>query len=376
MKIEHTRWQGTKWEPTIPGKLRAAQLVLLFGSPSLLKQQSLLQELQQVYPGAHLFGCSTAGEISNTQVFDNSLVATAIQFEQTTLHGVRIKPQKGSSDFQAGELLAQELDKEGLVHVFVLSRGVNVNGSDLVAGLTRHLPPHVTVTGGLSGDGDRFQETLIVWEGKLETESIVVLGFYSQRLRVGYGSLGGWDTFGPKRLITHSAGNVLYQLDGKSALSLYKAYLGEYAQGLPATGLLFPLCLLTPDSPDPVVRTILSVNEAEQSITFTGDMPEGMYTRLMRANFDRLVDGAVSAAKTSYEAIHTSPELAILISCVGRKLVLKQRVDEEVKGVRAVMGDRTVLTGFYSYGEISPFTAGEMCKLHNQTMTITTFSER
>ncbi len=376
MKIEHTRWQGTKWEPTIPGKLRAAQLVLLFGSPSLLKQQSLLQELQQVYPGAHLFGCSTAGEISNTQVFDNSLVATAIQFEQTTLHGVRIKPQKGSSDFQAGELLAQELDKEGLVHVFVLSRGVNVNGSDLVAGLTRHLPPHVTVTGGLSGDGDRFQETLIVWEGKLETESIVVLGFYSQRLRVGYGSLGGWDTFGPKRLITHSAGNVLYQLDGKSALSLYKAYLGEYAQGLPATGLLFPLCLLTPDSPDPVVRTILSVNEAEQSITFAGDMPEGMYTRLMRANFDRLVDGAVSAAKTSYEAIHTSPELAILISCVGRKLVLKQRVDEEVKGVRAVMGDRTVLTGFYSYGEISPFTAGEMCKLHNQTMTITTFSER
>lgn len=376
MKIEHTRWQGTKWEPTIPGKLRAAQLVLLFGSPSLLKQQSLLQELQQVYPGAHLFGCSTAGEISNTQVFDNSLVATAIQFEQTTLHGVRIKPQKGSSDFQAGELLAQELDKEGLVHVFVLSRGVNVNGSDLVAGLTRHLPPHVTVTGGLSGDGDRFQETLIVWEGKLETESIVVLGFYSQRLRVGYGSLGGWDTFGPKRLITHSAGNILYQLDGKSALSLYKAYLGEYAQGLPATGWLFPLCLLTPDSPDPVVRTILSVNEAEQSITFAGDMPEGMYTRLMRANFDRLVDGAVSAAKTSYEAIHTSPELAILISCVGRKLVLKQRVDEEVKGVRAVMGDRTVLTGFYSYGEISPFTAGEMCKLHNQTMTITTFSER
>lgn len=234
----------------------------------------------------------------------------------------------------------------------------------------------MTVTGGLSGDGDRFQETLIVWEGKLETESIVVLGFYSQRLRVGYGSLGGWDTFGPKRLITHSAGNVLYRLDGKSALSLYKAYLGEYAQGLPATGLFFPLCLLTPDSPDPVVRTILSVNEAEQSITFAGDMPEGMYTRLMRANFDRLVDGAVGAAKTSYEAIRSSPELAILISCVGRKLVLKQRVDEEVKGVRAVMGDQTVLTGFYSYGEISPFTAGEMCKLHNQTMTITTFSER
>ncbi len=376
MKIEHTLWQDNKWEPAAPGRLHTAQLLLLFGSPSLLKERSLLRKIQQTYPYAHLVGCSTAGEISNTEVFDDSLVATAIQFEQTSLHGVRIKPKKGMNDFQAGELLAQELDKTDLVHVFLLSRGVNINGSDLVAGLTRHLPPHVAVTGGLSGDGSRFQETLIVWEGELETESIVVLGFYSQRLRVGYGSLGGWDTFGPKRLITRSAGNVLYELDGKSALSLYKAYLGEYAQGLPATGLLFPLCILTPDSPDPVVRTILSVNEAEQSITFAGDMPEGRHTRLMRANFDRLIEGAVGAAKTSSEGLRTSPELAILISCVGRKLVLKQRIDEEVKGVRAILGDQTVLTGFYSYGEISPFTHGATCKLHNQTMTITTFSER
>ncbi len=370
------RWQSGLWAQTVPGKLHAAQLVLLFGCPSLLKEQYLLQEIQQAYPNAHLLGCSTAGEISGTQVLDDSLVATAIQFEHTTLHGVRVNLIKGISDFKAGELLAQELDKVGLVHVFVLSRGVNVNGSDLVAGLTRHLPPHVSITGGLSGDGTRFQETFVVWEGKPEAESIVVLGFYSKRLRVGYGSLGGWDTFGPKRLITRSAGNVLYELDGKLVLPMYKAYLGEHAQGLPATGLLFPLCLLTPDSSEPVVRTILSVNEAEQSITFAGDMPRGMYARFMRANFDQLVDGAVGAAKTSYEAIRTSPDLAVLISCVGRKLVLKQRIDEEVKGVRAVLGDRAVLTGFYSYGEISPFTPGATCKLHNQTMTITTFSER
>ncbi len=350
MKIEHTQWQGSRWEPTVPGKLPAAQLVLLFGCPSLLKQRDLLQGIQQAYPSAHLLGCSTAGEISGTRVLDESLVATAVQFEQTALQGVRIKLQNGIRDFQAGALLAQELDKEGLVHVLVLSRGVNVNGSDLVAGLTRHLPPHVTITGGLSGDGTRF--------------------------RVSYGSLGGWETFGPKRLITRSAGNVLYELDGKLALPMYKAYLGEHAQGLPATGLLFPLCLITPDSSDPVVRTILSVNEAQQSITFAGDMPEGMHARFMRANFDQLVDGAVGAAKTSYEPIRSSPDLAVLISCVGRKLVLKQRIDEEVKGVRAVLGDRAVLTGFYSYGEISPFTPGATCKLHNQTMTITTFSER
>jgi hypothetical protein len=71
-----------------------------------------------------------------------------------------------------------------------------------------------------------------------------------------------------------------------------------------------------------------------------------------------------------------TPDLAILISCVGRKLVLKQRVEEEVESVRNVLGARTVLSGFYSYGEIAPFLPSAKCELHNQTMTITTFAER
>ncbi|HEX7735999.1 MAG TPA: FIST N-terminal domain-containing protein [Ktedonobacteraceae bacterium] len=376
MRIEHIWWQNNRWKPTEPGRLRAAQVVFLFGSTAVLKQRHLLQQLQQVYPGAHILGCSTAGEISQTQVLDDSLVATAIQFEQTVLRGICIKPHKGTTDFQAGELLAQKLLGKDLVHVFVLSRGLDINGSDLVAGLSHRLPSHVTVTGGLAGDGDRFRETLLIWEGKVEAESIAALGFYSQRLRVGCGSFGGWDPFGPQRVITRSAGNVLYELDGRSALSVYKAYLGEQARGLPATGLLFPLCLLTADSPNPVVRTILSVNEAEQSITFAGDMPKDVRVRFMRANFDRLIHGAVSAAKTSNWTLRTAPDLAILISCVGRKQVLKQRIIEEVQGVQTIMGNQAVLTGFYSYGEISPFLPGATCKLHNQTMTITTFAER
>ena len=283
---------------------------------------------------------------------------------------------------------------------------------------------------------------MVCLDGQPEPGKIAALGFYGARLKVGYGSLGGWDPFGPERLITRSNGNVLYELDGHSALDLYKKYLGEHAGDLPASGLLFPLSLRTsrgsfqgsgirersesrgsrseatlPSAPSPtpasrapgemnwrsqegdgyprspipategslpdpplgergVVRTILGINEAEQSMTFAGDMPEGAYARLMKANSERLIDGATMAARTSYEAIgSSSPDLAILISCVGRKLVLKQRVEEEVEGVRDVLGDHTALTGFYSYGEISPFTPSAKCELHNQTMTITTFSE-
>jgi hypothetical protein len=378
MKIEQTHWtEAQGWEPEKPGRLgQAANLVLLFGSTARLKEQSLLDTIKKAYPKAHLMGCSTAGEICGTRVLDDSLVVTAVQFESTTIKGVRIPVGTDRNSFQVGERLAKSLAPTGLTHMFVLSDGLNVNGSELVHGLSKHLPKDVTITGGLSGDGARFAETLVLSDSPPERNVVAVLGLYGTRLKVGYGSLGGWDPFGPERLITKSVGNVLYELDGTSALELYKKYLGEHAQGLPATGLLFPLSLRLKDGEVGVVRTILSVNEADQSMTFAGDVPVGAYARLMKANFDRLIDGAVGAARTSYEAIgSSSPDLAILISCVGRKLVLKQRVEEEVEGVRDVLGKRTVLAGFYSYGEISPFTPSAKCELHNQTMTITTLSE-
>jgi hypothetical protein len=377
MQTEQTRWiQGKGWMPAAPGRLgAAAQLVLLFGSPACLKQTGWQDDIAGAYPKAHRLGCSTAGEIYGTEVADETLVATAISFEHTRLHGASLKLDEAGGSFQAGEQLAKALPAEGLVHVLVISDGQNVNGSELVAGLMGSLPSGVTLTGGLAGDGDRFQETLVLWDAPPAPNTIAVLGLYGKRIKVGFGSLGGWDAFGPERLVTRSEANILYELDGQPALALYKKYLGEYAKDLPASGLLFPLSLRT-EAGESVVRTILGVNEAEHSLTFAGDMPQGGHARLMKANFDRLIDGATGAARTSYQAIGSgAPELAILISCVGRKLVLKQRIEEEVEAVRDVLGQRATLAGFYSYGEISPFTPGAKCELHNQTMTITTFSE-
>ncbi len=381
MRIEQSRWIPCGgWEPFPPGRLNSADLVLVFGGPEALKGPAL-RDVAAAYPEAHRCGCSTAGDIFGTQVSDDSLVVTAVSFERTRIagHSTRISGPEDSR--AAGERLAGALEGalEGdhLIHVFVLSDGLKVNGSKLVEGLASRLPKDVTVTGGLSGDGPRFKETLVISGGDPEPNTIAAVGFYGSGLRVGYASLGGWDPFGPERLITRSEGNVLYELDNRSALELYKTYLGPHASDLPASGLLFPLSLRTGEGDTPVVRTILSVDEDDRSMTFAGDVPTGSYARFMKANFDRLIDGAVGAARTSYEAVgSTSPDLALLVSCVGRKLVLGQRVEEEVEGVRDVLGERTVLAGFYSYGEISPFTPDARCELHNQTMTITTFSER
>lgn len=378
MKIEQTQWtESHNWAPHMPGNnALAADVVLLFGDKAKLQNKQLICDIRSAYPDALITGCSTAGEICGTRVLDESLAVTAICFEHTAVRSAMVKVGSAEDSYLCGEKLAQSIPHENLAHVFVLSDGLNVNGSELVAGLTDKLPENLAITGGLSADGDRFEQTVVLWEDRAQEKSVVLLGLYGDRIKIGYGSLGGWDPFGPERLVTRSDGNILYELDGRSALELYKEYLGEHAEGLPGTGLLFPLSLRRQDQDRGVVRTILSVDEDDKSMTFAGDVAEGSYAQLMKANFDRLIDGASDAAKTSYQATGSSkPDLSILISCVGRKMVLKQRVEEEVEGVQDILGDNTVMTGFYSYGEISPFTADAACELHNQTMTITTFSE-
>jgi len=378
MKLYQAQWAAsTGWRPAFEDAvIDPPQLVLLFGSTENMGNAQLIAQVKARFPEAHLFGCSTAGEICQTKVLDETVILTAVHFERTHIATGKVNIDQTSGSLDAGVQLAQSLPEKDLRHVFVLSDGLQVNGSELVKGLTQALPAGVGITGGLSGDGGRFQKTLVVCQGPAVSGAIGILGFYGKHLKIGYGSMGGWDSFGPERLITKSKYNVLYELDGKSALGLYKQYLGEHAKGLPGTGLLFPLSLRVQENQTSVVRTILSVNEDEQSMTFAGDVPEGAYVRLMKANFDRLIDGALGAARNSCESLETDrADLAILISCVGRKMVLKQRIEEEVEGVRSVLGRRPLLTGFYSYGEISPFTPNAKCELHNQTMTITAFTE-
>ena len=377
MQVEQTHWTSEAgWRPRSPGGLRDADLVLLFGSFEG-QDGDPVSEVRSAYPGAWLLGGSTAGEIQDVRVTDDSLALTAIRFEQTRVWGTDVAVSAATS-FEAGQTLATQLagHASDLVHVFVVSEGLDVNGSALVAGLTEHLPSHVSVTGGLSGDGTAMERTRVLWGDQVRGGRAAAVGFYGTHLKVGCGSLGGWDSFGPERRITRSEGNVLYELDGQSALALYRRYLGDHANDLPAAGLLFPLSLRSTEDHSGVVRTILGIDEDDQSLIFAGDVPEGSLARLMKANFNRLLDGAAGAAETSAKALAGhDPALAILISCVGRRMVLKQRIEEEVEAAREILGPGPALTGFYSYGEISPFTPEARCELHNQTMTITTFAE-
>ncbi len=380
MKIGQKLWTKEKgWVDVLPQAFATPpQLVFAFGGRQQIENKKHFLEIREYYPHSHIIECSTAGEILAGQVHDDSIAVTAVLFEKTELCFLEASIPAAEESAAVGKKLAAALPKEKLVHAMVFSDGLHVNGTALVEGLNDNLPPNVSVTGGLVGDGPLFKKTLVGLDHAAEEGRVVLVGFLGTDLKIGYGSRGGWDTFGIERRITKSSGNILYELDGKPALQLYKTFLGDKAKGLPSAGLLFPLRLhMDHNSKTEVIRTILGINEADQSVTFAGDMPEGATVSLMKANFERLIDGASKAGDMSVEPLKgKAPDLAVLISCVGRKLVLKERTEEEIEAVRAPIGEKVPMVGFYSYGELCPTAPDEkQCRLHNQTMTITTFRE-
>jgi len=353
----------------------SAQLVLCFGAKNILQDAEVFNKFKQLFPVANIAMCSTSGEIYETEVFDDTISVAVLYFSHTPIIAKSVKIGDYENTYAAGKGLIEQFNNEGLSYLLVLSDGSMVNGSELVKGLNDVSKQKILITGGLAGDGSNFQSTLIGLNAAPENGIIAGIGFYGSSLKVGHGSQGGWDMFGLEKTVTKSKSNVLYEIDDKNALEIYKKYLGPEAQTLPGSALLFPLAITLPGSGEQVVRTILSINEDDGSMTFAGDLPVGSQVRFMKANFDKITNAAAGAALQSHAENSKPPKFALLISCVGRKLILQARVDEEVEAIDEVFDHKTFLTGFYSYGEISPILSGGGCQLHNQTMTITTFDE-
>ena len=350
------------------------QLVLVFAAVEQFASDQFASELQRQFPGALLLGCSTAGEISAAGVEDGSCNLTAVQFATTRLRAADTTLAGMDDSHAAGRRIGEQLATDDLRAVMVFAPGVNINGSALVDGIAASIGAAVPITGGLAGDGGTFRRTFTLGAQGVRDDGVVAIGLYGERLRFHHGSFGGWEPFGPARKVTRCSGNVLHELDGEPALDVYRRYLGEYARELPASGLLFPFAMLGEDhGAIGLIRTILGVDAADGSLILAGEIEPGGYLKLMHASTDKLVGGAESAAQLAADP--ATDRLAVLVSCVGRKLVMGNRVDEEIEAVADVLGKQVTLTGFYSYGEISPFMPGAACKLHNQTMTITCLGE-
>lgn len=381
MKLQTICFDHNNWSEEPKTELDSDNtLIIIFASPSYIDHPEHIKELAKKFPRSKIVGCSSAGEIFDTTVLDDTLSVAILAFEKTRIGLSRSELDDTNDSESAGAAISRELDANDLKAIFVLTSGINLNGTELVKGLNT-INKKIAITGGMAGDGSRFHHTWAIYNGDICKNCVIGVGFYGEDVQIGHASKGGWDIFGPERRITQSKGNILFELDNQPALKLYKNYLGDKADELPASGLLFPLAIRSNLNDEKrLVRTILSIDEENSSLTFAGDMPKGYLAQLMRANFERLITAADEAGTiaTSHlvaiNATEAKPILAISISCVGRRLLLGERIEEETEAVMQSLPPGTQQIGFYSYGELSPYSNGA-CDLHNQTMTITTITE-
>lgn len=374
--MEWSARSGLTSEQSIEGY--SPDFVLFFGSRAVLADAEAYSVLRMAFPRAHLVGCSTGGQFNRKQVEDDTIFCVGASFEHAHFRLAQAEIPTGDESRQCGSKIGEALAAPDLRGILVLSDGIHVNGSALVAGISQIVGPEVTISGGLAGDGALFEKTLVSADCAPRENLIVALGFYGDNLEIRTGSAGGWDAFGPRRIISRALGNVLFELDGQPALDLYERYLGEEeARALPGSALLFPLRIADPAQPEQeVVRTIVGIDREQRSMIFAGDIPQGWSAQLMHGNFDRLASGAADAARQACPTEQNCDGLALLVSCIGRRLLMGQRVLDEVEAAAEELSRSHALVGFYSYGEISPHARTGFCQLHNQTMTVLTIQER
>ena len=377
MKIVQLRREDKKeWQYLTDNIPLKNPLVLVLGSRFLLEQSDIYDEISALFNSANIVFGSTSGDISINAVTDNTITITAIEFEKSLfeIRTQNVLTSEGDS-FKTGKALIEQLPQNGLRHVFVVSDGSHINGSELTKGMNAAVDNTILITGGLCGDAARFEKTISGYNENPKPGEIIAIGFYGETFEASFAIHGGWTPFGPEREVTKSDANVLYELDNKPALDLYKKYLGEKSDELPGAALLYPLNVKSEGEEQPYVRTILNIDEDSNAMVLAGDIPENAKVQLMMTNVDNIANASELAARQAIEKRKNKPELALLVSCIGRKLVLDQRVEEEIEEVVSIVDEDTAVCGFYSYGEIAPFNLEINCQLHNQTMTITLISE-
>ncbi len=369
--------QATGWHKPLPDTDSAQTLVLVFSEPDSTPYQHALNELQQKYPQAIIAGCSTVASIFNEHLLENALVVGVIQFHATRLALTSAELRHDQDSLLAGKHIATQLNAPDLKGILILSDGLNTQGSELLRGMASVINQrNVTIVGGLASDKMEFAHTWVWSNGKPTTHRALGIGFYSEKLVFASHAQDGFKPFGPERLITRAEKNVLYEIDGHPALQLYKEYLGDHANNLPKMALHFPLAIWNEAKDHYVVRTVVSMDESTQSLSFVADIPAGYHAQLMYGSFDNLLDGAELAARNLANTLPpTQPVLALTISCSGRKLVMSEDTDQELEATLSTFPKGSQQFGFYSYGELAPIAFGGQCGLHNETMTLTVMYE-
>lgn len=370
-KYTHNQW-SEPFDPTLDSESTA--VFIFFESTLVIDDQ--IKKIKDTFPKSKILGSSTSGEIQNAEINDNSIVCLVIQFNYTRLKLVST-PVSFETSLQAGKELAEALAAPDLKNIVLLTEGLDVDGSELIKELDQALKKkniNAAIVGGMAGDGSRFINTFLINDTSVKTHQAVALGLYGEKVQMFSGTGTGWAPFGPLRYVTKAERNTVFEIDGVPALKLYKEYLKEDAKNLPVSGVLFPLGISWGEKEN-IVRSVARIDEANNALIFASKIPEKTQVQLMHSNVMKLIDAAEDALKDcSLNFANGQSTAALIISCIGRRMIMGQKTEDEISIIKELLPDHAEICGFYSYGEFSP-TASKRNELHNQTMTLIVFQE-
>jgi hypothetical protein len=374
MKIEKLIFTNEQWEILEEKKCEAngVNIVFVFGDIDIVQQVDHNKILKKLYPNAEIVICSTAGNILDTSIDAYGAVASAISFDSAFVQ-TSAKHLNLNTPTQDIKELIHSLDKKELQHILLFTPGLN-NAPEILNEI--NLENNITISGGLAADNYKFEQTYLCLNNIKGEDVAIAIGLYGSSIDVQVSAETGWQEFGAKRIVTKSEKNIIYEIDNKPAIELYKRYLGNEIKNLPNSALRFSLSVRKrANDKNKVIRTIIHVNE-DNSLVYAGNIEEGSVVQLMKTNIPNVLDGAFLSAK-KIRPLNSKPSLALLISCCARRSVLKQFAEEEIEIIQDILTSTTQIIGFYSYGEIAPFSNDLTNSfLHNQTMTITAIYEK
>ncbi len=353
---------------------KSDSLILLFQDRIEYQESTQAHDLlSQKFPDLDIVFISTGGSITDDDQIVDSPYAVLLHLEKSRLVSSIYSFDDYEDETTLGEHIISATCHEELKYIMLFTVGNEHNIGSVLRGLDENLNKKISISGGIAADSTRFDQSLVGLNGTVNNHSIVSIAFYGQDLKVKTNYSGGWIPFGPSRTVTRSEDNVLYEIDGQPALDLYKKYLGEeHTAKLPESALYFPLQVDRDGKSEPIARTVLSIDEESKTMHFAGDIPQDVPVRLMRTTLEEII---LAAGNTLHDSPTEEVEVTLLISCIGRRLLLEQRIEEEIEEVRDHVPNDSFIFGYYSYGEIS-MNSIHKGEIYNQTMTITTFSEK
>lgn len=328
--------------------------------------EQLLHDLKDVFQRIPIIGTTTAGEILDGRVIENTVVVNISFFESTTICTTSV--DRYHDLWSAGKKLARDLaptaPKALILFGCSIKDGLKIDASPMLTALYEELPQTV-IAGGQAGDNGNGEISYVFTENGIIAHGAVAASLSGKYLSVNNSYNLSWVPIGKKLTITKASGQRVYSIDNRSPLDLYRHYLGsEVVEGLPLAAAEFPFIIEREGIP--IAVHALGVND-DGSFNYIHSFHSGEQVQFGFCHSGLLAE----AANQTLNDLRIHPiEAAFIYSCVSRKWILGQDIKVEITPISHL----APTTGFFAYGEYFTHPTGE-CLLFSQTMTVLSLAE-